>query len=169
MNAKPNFARIVIAVLLTVSALGMSSSIALAKQPYMFDWIWDFSDDLTGICAFSIHVDSTMLVSEQDFFDQDGALIRIKTHNVEQDTFTANGKTLVGLEFSFNNDWIIDNGVWVHGYNEGVTEKVPLPDGSLFISAGRFDWFDHPGAVFIIDPDKGHTGDIDAFCAALAP
>jgi hypothetical protein len=51
---------------------------------------------------------------------------------------------------------------------DGLVEKVWLPDGSLFISAGRIDWMTHPG-MFVLSADKGYPGNIAGFCAALAP
>jgi hypothetical protein len=46
--------------------------------------------------------------------------------------------------------------------------KVVLPDGSLFIAAGRLDVVAHPGETYFF-PDHGHIGNLAAFCAALAP
>jgi len=46
--------------------------------------------------------------------------------------------------------------------------RVPLPDGSVFFSAGRADFTVHPGVTFLISPDMGNPGNIAAFCAALA-
>jgi hypothetical protein len=51
----------------------------------------------------------------------------------------------------------------------GVAEKIPLPDGTLFVSAGYVDFLDHPGVSFILSPDRGNPGNVAAFCAALAP
>jgi hypothetical protein len=44
-----------------------------------------------------------------------------------------------------------------------------LPDGSIFLSAGRIDFVGHPGEPFILTPDTGRAGNLAAFCAALAP
>jgi hypothetical protein len=55
----------------------------------------------------------------------------------------------------------------------GGVERVLLPDGTLFWSAGRFDWLahfgDNPELTFTLTPDHGRSGNVDAFCAALAP
>jgi hypothetical protein len=48
-----------------------------------------------------------------------------------------------------------------------VLERVRLPDGSLFISAGRVD-FTGNGPDFIVTPDNGATVNLAGFCAALA-
>ena len=103
-------------------------------------------------------------------FDQNGALTRIYIHATEQDTFTANGKTLVGLPYTTNTQLLFDsNGNLIHQYSEGNIEKIPLPDGTLFISAGRLDFEDHPNADFLLSPDKGNQGNLAALIAALSP
>jgi len=56
-----------------------------------------------------------------------------------------------------------------HTFASGLVEKVPLPDGSLFVSVGRVDFVAHPGVEFILSPDKGNPGNVAGFCAALAP
>jgi hypothetical protein len=97
-------------------------------------------------------------------------LTRIFVHEVEQDTYTANGRTLVGTPFTFEEQVLFDSsGNVTHHFASGLVEKIPLPDGSLFISAGRLDFTQHPGVQFILSPDMGHTGDLAAFCAALSP
>lgn len=53
----------------------------------------------------------------------------------------------------------------------GQAEKVTLPDGSVFYSAGRIDYLsptfsDH---YLIIVVNSGLSGNIAGFCAALAP
>jgi hypothetical protein len=91
-------------------------------------------------------------------------------HVVEQDTFTANGTTIVGLPFTFSMQFHYDSGGnLTHMYVNGVFERIPLPDGSLFISAGRVDFVDHGVPGFILSPDHGNPGNLAAFCAALTP
>jgi hypothetical protein len=125
---------------------------------------------LTDVCAFPINVDATFSGIETDFVDQSGALTRILIHQVEQDTFTANGRTLVGIPFTFNLEILFDSdGNVTHVFSSGLFETIPLPDGSLFISAGRADFTLHPGVSFLISPDMGNPGNIEGFCAALSP
>jgi hypothetical protein len=129
-----------------------------------------FSSVLTDVCAFPVNVDSTISGFEIDYVDQSGALTRIFLHQVEQDTFTANGRTLVGTPFTFNNQVLFDSsGNVTHSFAEGLFETIPLPDGSLFISAGRADFTQHPGATFLLSPDMGNPGNLAGFCAALSP
>ena len=94
----------------------------------------------------------------------------IFTHQVEQDTFTANGQTLVGDPFTAEFQLLFDSGGSViHAYATGLFETIHLPDGSLFVSAGRADFTQHPGVGFLLSPDMGNPGNLAGFCAALSP
>ena len=113
-------------------------STAAADKPAKTDFSNEaFSSVLSGVCAFDVNVDSVTSGTEIDYFDKAGNLIKAQVHQVEQDTFTANGKTLTGIPFTFNLDVRFDaNGDVVSAVATGLTEKIPLPDGSLFVSAG---------------------------------
>jgi hypothetical protein len=130
-----------------------------------------FPDTFTveDICTFPVTITSTFNGTQTTFFDQSGAVTRIHIHAVEQDTFSANGHTLTGIPFTFNIEVLFEDGEVTHVYASGLVEKVPLPDGSVFLSAGRVDFVAHPGADFRIVPDVGRSGDVAAFCAALSP
>jgi hypothetical protein len=129
-----------------------------------------FSSVLTDVCAFPVNVDSIISGTEIDYVDQSGALTRIFFHQVEQDTFTANGRTLVGTPFTFNVEVLFDSdGNVTHNFASGLFETIPLPDGSLFVSAGRADFTLHPGVGFLLSPDMGNPGNLAGFCAALSP
>ena len=170
MTPQKKFTRFVFALLLALSALGISTSTALADQPVKSEILWPAEFDVTDVCQFPFHLSGDVHIDATDFYDHSGTLTKTKWHVVEQDTFTANGKTLVGMPFTFNMEWTYDSeGNWTQFYSDGVAEKVPLPDGSLFISAGRIDWLTHPGVMYVISADKGNPGDVAAFCAALAP
>ena len=170
MNTKRKIIRFLIVLSFVLSALGISTSTALADKPPKYKYSWATTFSLTDVCSFDIKIDSTIAGTEIDFFDQSGDLTRIYMHQVEQDTFSANGKTLVGTPFTFNIQFLFDSDRNItHIYANGIVERIPLPDGSLFISAGRLDYMAHPGVYFILSPDHGNSGNIDAFCAALAP
>jgi hypothetical protein len=123
----------------------------------------------TDICSFPVTITATLVGTETTFYDQSGAVTRIQIHVVEQDVFTANGETLTGLPFTFNIRVLFEDGEVTHVYASGLVERVPLPDGTVFLSAGRLDFAAHPGSDFRIVPDVGRSGDVAAFCAALAP
>ncbi len=171
MNTKTKIPRFVFALALALSALGISASAALAAQPVKWEFTFSVPDiPLTDVCSFPIWVTVNITIHGIDFFDESGALTRSFQHYAQQDTFTANGKTLVGIPYTYNMEFLIDSsGTAVHIYADGVFEKVPLPDGSLFISAGRADFAAHPGQGFLLSPDKGNPGNVAGFCAALAP
>ena len=173
MNTKIRFKRFVFALVLALSTLVFATSTALAQKPVKTEYtIPPQPITLEGICSFPIVQVATASVTETDFFDQSGSLIRMHFHLVEQDTFTANGNSLVGMPYAFNFTWLFDSeGNLTYCYMDGVLEKIWLPDGSLFISAGRVDWdiATRGIPVPILSPDKGNPGNIAGFCKALAP
>jgi hypothetical protein len=162
--------RLTAVFLVTVGAVIFALS-ALADRPTRTEFTGaTFSSVLTDVCAFPIDVDSTLSGFEIDYRDQSGALTRIFVHQVEQDTFTANGRTLVGDPFTSEFHILFDSGGSViHSYGTGLFETIRLPDGSLFVSAGRADFTQHPGVGFLLSPDMGNPGNLAGFCAALSP
>ncbi len=162
--------RLILISLLTLGVLLLAATPATAAQPIKTESPFTLSSVLTDVCPFPVDVLSTGTYTEIDFMDENGALTRAYQHVNEQDTFTANGKTLVGVPFTFNEEFLFDNsGNVTHIYSAGGVEKVPLPDGTLFISAGRIDFINHLDVSFLVSPDKGHSGNIAGFCAALSP
>ena len=157
--------------LLSLVAAGVFAASAGATKPV----ITHFSDmdlppvTLSGVCSFDVAVTSDVRGTEIDYFDANGALTRVYVHIVEQDTFSANGKEITGEPYTFNIEVLFDaDGNVTHIFASGLVEKIILPDGTLFISAGRVDFIAHPGADFLISPDVGNPGNIAAFCAALS-
>ena len=163
--------RTTLLVLVAAVATAVFASAAAAAQPTKTSFSGATSNSvLTGVCPFDVNVVSTASGTEIDFVDQGGNSTHSLIHQVEQDTFTANGKTLTGIPFTFNLDLLFDSsGNVTHAFAEGVVEKIPLPDGTLFVSAGRLDFVDHPGVFFVLSPDAGNPGNVAGFCAALAP
>jgi len=118
-------------------------------------------------CSFDIDVYTVINGTNKAFFDRNGLLTKERYHLTEQDVFTA-GNTLTGVPFTFNVTWLYDSaGNLTNVYASGVAEKVRLPDGSLFISAGRIDFAAHGFPQFILTPDYGTTQNLEGFCAAL--
>lgn len=105
------------------------------------------------------------------YFDNSGTPVRAFQHFVEQDTFTgANGNTLVSEPYTFNMEYILNSdGELIHQYVTGVATRVPLPDGTMFISAGRTDWMAHPDDPYILIPDHGPCVNLQGFIDALFP
>src|SRR5262249_27675453 len=102
------------------------------------------------------------------FNDSSGTATRAIFHVKEQDVFTANGKSLTGSVYSFNLMAPVNSdGSFGEITSGGVILKVPLPDGSLFITAGQGTLNPTTGLIFF--PDHGATVNLAGFCAALAP
>ena len=151
------------------AAVFVSTAAAAAPVKTEFSNI-TFSSVMTGVCQFDVDVDSVVSGFEIDYFDQAGNIVKAQIHQVEQDTFSANGKTLTGIPFTFNLDIRVDSaGDTTSAVATGVVEKVLLPDGSFFVSAGWVNFVGHPGATFLLTPDRGAQGNVAGFCAALAP
>lgn len=158
--------------LASVLALGLSTAIfaspAAADGPTKTPLAFPFTDTINNVCQFPFDVNGTVSGTQTDFFDKSGVLTKRTWHLVEQDVFTANGKTLEGMPFTFNDVFLYDSqGNQTSLTATGIVEKVRLLDGSLFISAGWVDFNNHLG--YVLSADKGNPGNVAAFCAALAP
>jgi hypothetical protein len=157
-------------ILVAIVVMAVFASSATAAQPLKIQYTSSLTAELTDVCSFPITVDSSANITEIDYFSNDGALTRAYLHVVEQDTFSANGKSLTGVPFTFNIEALFDdNGDVVHAFADGIVEKVRLPDGSLFLTSGRVDFVAHGNPPFILTPDVGATVNLDGFCAALSP
>ena len=145
------------------------ASAARAGTPVMLHYTYSFTGIVSNdICPFPLTIDGSVAIDERQFFDQSGARTAIDRHSVEQDTFSANGKSLTGLPISYNVFHPFNSdGNNTDVFTDGVLERVRLPDGSLFISAGRVD-FTGNGPDFTVTPDNGATVNLAGFCAALA-
>jgi hypothetical protein len=124
---------------------------------------------LTDVCSFPVMVSAHGDVTVRVHFDSQGRVTAIEAHVTETDTFSANGNTLVGLPYPALDRLTFDSqGNITSEKVSGIIERVRLPNGKLFISAGLF----HPDFTseggFTLVPDHGHSGDVGALCAALA-
>jgi len=163
------FRLLILLSLIALSATGVlarpAAAIEPTREPISSTDIFVVED----ICSFPVTITATVVGTETTFLDQSGAVTRIHIHLVEQDTFSADGESLTGLPYTFNIDVLFEDGEVTHVYASGLVETVPLPDGTVFLSAGRLDFAAHPGSDFRIVPDVGRSGNVAAFCAALAP
>lgn len=157
-------------VLTLVCAVGgVFAATASAAGPVKSTYTFTATTELTGVCSFPVEVTGTVTATELDFLDETGAPVHILIHAVEQDVFSANGKSLTSLPYTYNVDVVFDSsGNVTHVYSSGLVAKLVLPDGSLFVAAGRVDFTAHPGAEFILSPDVGVAGNVEGFCAALS-
>ena len=154
---------VVASMLLALTAPGVAA-VPPDHGPVDFQADWSTVD----LCPFEITAHSQVTGRFTAFYDASGNLVKWIEQDVEQDTFSHGGKTLVGEPYRFVAEFRFDaEGNLVSYVATGGVERVVLPDGSLFWSVGRYVWTDHPGVQFTITPDRGHSGNVDAFCAAL--
>jgi hypothetical protein len=161
---------IAFAVVASAVVMGVFAPAAAANGPVTSEFTFTDTGVAEDGCAFPVTINATGSATETDLFDSGGALTRIQLHATEQDTYSANGKSLVGAPFTYNVTVLFDNsGNITNAFVNGVIAKVPLPDGGLFISAGRVDLAARGFPMFILTPDVGTTVNLDRFCAALSP
>lgn len=158
-------------VLAAVFAAAVFASGAAADRPVVTHYMFTQTNPLTDACSFPITVDSVAPdLTETDFVDQSGAITSISFRGSVRDTFSANGNTLVSDPYHLDVVILFDSsGNATHIYGQGIIDRVRLPDGSLFIGAGRLDFVAHGTPPFILTPDVGATVNLDGFCAALSP
>ena len=120
-----------------------------------------------GLCPFVIT--NLVLVGEADqttHFDGAGRITMVHLHFDQQDALSANGHTLVGDPYTATGAIYYDeSGNVTSMIFQGVLQKVTLPDGRLFIGAGRVNV--DPLTGFALLPDHGATQNLDGLCAAL--
>ena len=160
--------RVVLGSVTLVFCLVAFAGSAVAIPPLKTPLNITINRDVTGICAFPITIQGTQTGHQIDFFDANGQRVRRHRHGVEEVTLTANGQTLTADPFHFN---IIihfgPTGAVEHAFLSGLVFRVPLPDGTVFQSAGRLD-FIAQGVTFAVIPEVGRSGDVGALCDALS-
>jgi hypothetical protein len=141
----------------------------VASPPTKVELTFTDTNPMTGVCPFGVTVDSNVKLTLLQFVDGSGAITRWNGHVDEQDTFSANGKSLTSRPFTFGLTATFDStGAFTHFIEHGVLARVPLPDGSVFLAAGRVDFVLHGSPPFSFTPDSGTSGNVAGFCAALA-
>jgi hypothetical protein len=141
---------------------------AAADRPNRFDVDASFSGVDTAICGFPIQVTGRVTGFVTEFSDRSGQLQRVLSHFTEYLTLSADDETIVADPIAVNFRSIVGpDGEVENDYLTGLVAKFTLPDGTQFVSAGRFD-FAAAGVNFTLTPDVGRSGDVDAFCAALS-
>ena len=86
---------------------------------------------------------------------------------MDQDTFLANGKSLVGDQYHWQGSNQFENGVIVERDLVGVFACSTCPTAAC--SSSAFGHWTSSSLTGFFTVDKGDSGDnIDAFCAALS-
>lgn len=154
------------ATVLTWLAMGVTAAVAAAPTTTRLHIVSDAV--VTDLCAFPVAVHTVLIGKETDFTDSAGNLVMIVGHGVFTDTFSANGVTLAGDPYTGNARATLDrSGNFTSLTGQGVEERVRLPDGSVFFSAGRVDILART-SDWIFVPDTGRSGDVAALCRALS-
>jgi hypothetical protein len=156
------------ALVLAVSLVALTASGALATKPEKYSGSWSFTDMVVPVgCPFEVKASGSGQYSGLDVYDKNGVAVSAVERDTEQDTFSANGKTLRGDPYSFVATFRFDSaGNTISSVEFGFSERVTLPNGRLFFNFGYFDVLATNGWAWA--PDQGHAGDMAAFCAALS-
>ena len=96
------------AAVLAAAAVLVQSAAAVPPTRTDFAGSGDFPLAAGTLCSFSIDVHFAQEGTITQFFDDDGALIKRIVEGTEQDTFNANGKTLVGDPYHLTTPGAID-------------------------------------------------------------
>ena len=152
-------------------AAGAFASLAGASPPQVLTVPYTVTEPASGVCSFPVSVTASGTAIETFFFDSDGSF-RVGVHQTEADSFTANGITLTGEQYVSNYQVRFDaQGNITSYFAQGVVERIVLPDGTLFLTAGRSNilvWPPGNPGGFALTPQFGSQSDSAAFCAALS-
>jgi hypothetical protein len=121
----------------------------------------------TDICDFALHVNNTVKGMITLFYDRNGDLIKVIGHFAETDTYSAHGESLTSKTYHYNAITTFE-GDNITTVDSGVAIKVPLPDGAMFLAAGRLTIPPDFMGNFVYQVDTGVVKNRDAFCAALS-
>jgi hypothetical protein len=154
---------------IAAAALFASAGGAYGARPFTFPITGPTTGVLTDVCPFPVTVVSQASGTGRLFVDGAGNPTMFQAHVTETDTFTANGNTIVGLPYHLTDIVRINaDGTVAREQVTGVAERLRLPDGRMFISAGRYIPPPNTQGGFTLAPTNGHTGNVGALCAALA-
>jgi hypothetical protein len=155
----------ILAGLVTVGLVGVNAPFALAAEPTFQQFQGSFTDVDTQTCGFPITIDKNFTTDVQFFYDQQGSLIRSLAHIQLRGTDSANGVSLPDTA-DFTHTYDFTTGI---NGDLGVTTRVIIPNGgTVLIAAGRVLSDDQGNLLFEAGHDPVISGDIPAYCAALA-
>jgi len=77
--------------------LAAAAPSATADTPIKSTFSYTADAVLTDVCPFDVDFHTVASGTQTTYFDSSGAVTRLYIHQIEQDTFSANGKTLVGI------------------------------------------------------------------------
>jgi hypothetical protein len=152
-----------------VAAALVSANAAYAAAPTITSGSFDVASTVTSICAFPVLQTGHISYTERDFTDANGNVTRSNFSVTEQDTFSAHGVTLTTDVYHYAFFQAFDSdGNFTQFVGNGVVARIHLPDGGLYLSAGKLSLLPDPNQFFFT-PDIGRSGDIAAFCDSFTP
>ncbi len=169
MNQLVKFTRFIVALMLALGAIGFSATTALAAAPQNYDYSYSGSWTFTDLCSFPVTWNYNESGHEIDFYDENSGVSTYTIHDRMQDTYSANGITLVGDPYVTNYIFKYDsNGNRIYAWEQGQGEMIHTPSGGiLYLTAGRWNWALHTEPK--IPSDIGNPGNVAALCAAMTP
>ncbi|MDT4916758.1 MAG: hypothetical protein QOH89_1458 [Pseudonocardiales bacterium] len=133
---------------------------AMAAAPTITSYPFTESQTDTSLCGVPIVLTFAGTVTEHDFFDGLGNLVRVEVHSADVATASGPSGTMVsGHE-------VVDIRVDIDHQTEKHT-GVPIHFGGLLIEAGRI-LIDASGGVTVSGRHQLLEGDVARFCSALA-
>jgi hypothetical protein len=164
------YRRFALVVALVVGLTTMTAPVALARSPWVQVTHWPAESGTTpagpaGLpCSFDVTVSSDWSYNATELDFRDGSITYISP-TTEKDTFTANGKTLVGNRYGFVETLVINSsGKWIYHTAVGTMFSVTLPNGTRLVSTGLLDFIKHP-VLPVWTVDIGHNANFNLFCA----
>jgi hypothetical protein len=155
----------VLAGLATVGLVGVNAPFALAATPTFQQFQGSFTEVDTQTCGFPITINENFTADVQFFYDRQENLIRSLAHIQLRGTDSANGVSLADTA-DFTHTFDFTTGI---NGDLGVTTHVIVPNGgTVLIDAGRVLSDEQGNLLFVAGNHQVISGDISAYCAALA-
>src|SRR5262245_427286 len=155
MSHRSVFALLGVAGLLAARTAFAQSALAAPPTSAHFTTTGDRTVPAGTLGAYPIEFGATQHFTTTTFYDNSGVISMRITEGFEQDTFSANGKVLLGDPYHFTFRSEFENGVRVSRDGMGVAELVHLPEGGTFVVAGRVDAL---SSAPIFTVDTGNSG-----------
>jgi hypothetical protein len=151
--------------LAAIGLVGVSAPSALASTPTFLEFQGSFTEVDTETCGFPITVQGNFTADVQFFYDQEGNLIRSLNHIKVRGTDSANGVSLSErADFIHTFDFTTE----INGDIGVITHVLTPGGGTVLIEAGRVLSDEEGNLLFVAGNHPTISGDISAYCAALA-
>ena len=160
-------------VAVAVALLAVTAPVASASSPppNAVDGLLRLSQEVPDaqLCASPVAEHFEAWVPYTDYALKDGRFREVGKWT-ERDTFTANGKTLVGDLYTYDYTIVMsdtnfdENTVIYSSVILGTIFNVRLPHGPRLVTWGFVDVTNQPAEVPFWTVDRGHNADYQRFC-----